>query len=30
MLMYQKVGVQLYLGLKKYFKDWKNEKNREI
>ena len=30
MLMYQKVDEELYLGLKKTFEDWKNEKNHEI
>ena len=28
--MYQNLGEELYLGLLKYFKDWKNEKNHEI
>ena len=28
--MYQNLGGELYLGLLKYFKDWKNEKNHEI
>ena len=29
-MMYQKLGVEIYLGLLKYFKDWKNENNHEI